>query len=141
MFDLDKPFDYNEAMANPMTETKLLPWLRGEMRTIAIVLGDNDFGNTFRPLLEGLKPILSENQLVESNVELIIRKSIIAYYVGYQHRFDMHKDSEADLEHIGKYLSGIKVLFDDVAEEDIATVDHDGGAWYLELQSGIVSGY
>jgi len=111
------------------------------VRTIAIVLGDNDFGNTFRPLLEGLKSILSDRELTQSNVEIIIRNSTVAYYVGYQHRFDMHESSEAHLEHIKNYLSGIKVLFDEAAEKDIAIADHDGGAWYLEVQSGTVCGY
>lgn len=113
------------------------------MRTIAIVLGDNDFGNTFRPLLEGLKSVLSyreEGELKPADVEQIIRHSIMAYYVGYQHRFDLsYKDDR--LTHTEHYLSGIKVLFDEEAENDISAGDHNGGAWYLELQSGTVCSY
>ena len=113
------------------------------MRTIAISLADNDFGHTFRPLLEGLKPILQEqgNELNEAKVEQIIRSGIMYYYLGYQHRFDLEDASEDKLESISKYLNEIKVLFDEAAETEIATKDHDGGSWYLEVQSGTVSGY
>jgi hypothetical protein len=121
------------------------------MRTIAIVLGDNDFGNTFRPLLEGLKDIIEYHkpfELTKENIDLIIRQSIIAYYIGYQYRFDLQnyhvkvqKTEEEHLNSIWVYLKDVKILFDEEAEADIASKDHDGGAWYLELQSGIISGY
>lgn len=121
-----------------------------KIRTIAIVLGDNDFGNTFRPLLEGLKKIFEyhNGELLTDEVDLIIRQSIMAYYVGYQYCFypgsygnPAHKTHAEHLAQTAEYLSGIKILFDEEAEIDIADVDHDGGAWYLELQSGTVSGY
>jgi hypothetical protein len=57
------------------------------IRTIAIVLGDNDFGNTFRPLLSGLKAILDDRRdeaLSRMDVEIIIRQSIMAYYLELQ---------------------------------------------------------
>jgi hypothetical protein len=117
-----------------------------EIRTIAIVLGDNDFGNTFRPLLEGLKPIFDyrDGNLTPKQCELIIIQSIMAYYVGYQYSFFLQSYGnigEDHLERTAKYLKDIKVLFNEDAEQDISTADHDGGAWYLELQSGTVSGY
>ncbi len=71
----------------------------------------------------------------------------MAYYVGYQYSFfpgsygDGSKTHDEHLAHTAKYLSGIKVLFNEDAEQDIATGDHDQGAWYLELQSGTVAGY
>ena len=123
------------------------------IRTIAIVLGDNDFGNTFRPLLEGLKAILEYHEdrngfsLTPEQIELVVRQSIMAYYVGYQYRFDPTCYGDGSRTHEGhlgetrKYLNDIRVLFNEEAEQDIATKDHDGGAWYLELQSGTVSGY
>jgi hypothetical protein len=116
------------------------------IRTIAIVLGDNDFGNTFRPLLQGLKPIFEyrgEFELTPAQLEVVIRRSVMTYYVGYQYRFDdgCYGDGKNHLYNIEKYFEGIKVLFNEAAENDIATADHDGGAWYLELQSGTVAGY
>lgn len=117
------------------------------MRTLAIVLGDNDFGNTFHPLLKGLKAILADRGEVLSrmDIEIIIRQSIMAYYVGYQYTFlpgdYMSETHEAHLAHIAKYLSRIRVLFDEEAERDIVTEDHDHGAWYLEIQSGRVEAY
>jgi hypothetical protein len=117
-----------------------------DIRTIAIVLGDNDFGNTFRPLLEGLKPIFEyrgEYELTPEQLEIIIRRSAMAYYVGYQYSFydGGYGDGKNHLYNTEKYFEGIKVLFNEAAENDIATADHDGGAWYLELQSGTVAGY
>ena len=121
-----------------------------KIRTIAIVLGDNDFGNTFRPLLEGLKKTIEyhDGNLLPEEIDMIVRQGIMAYYVGYQYRFTpgsygypAHKTHEQHLAHTAAYLKDVKVLFDEEAEEDIATKDHDSGAWYLELQSGVVQGY
>ena len=117
------------------------------IRTIAIVLGDNDFGNTFRPLLEGLKAIFEYRgeELTPENVEVIIHRSVMAYYVGYQYSFYPgsygDRTHEEHMSNTALYLADIKVLFNEAAEQDIATADHDGGAWYLELQSGTVAGY
>jgi hypothetical protein len=119
------------------------------IRTVAIVLGDNDFGNTFRPLLNGLKAVIEYHgsDLTPEQIELIIRQSVMAYYVAYEYRFDPFcygDGSRTEAEHLAitaKYLSEIKVLFDEAAENDILTADHDGGAWYLEVQSGVVKGY
>jgi hypothetical protein len=118
------------------------------IRTIAIVLGDNDFGNTFRPLLNGLKAVFEHRpDLAPEEVELVIRQSIMAYYVGFQYSFypgnygDGSRTNEEHLTRTAKYLTDVKVLFNAEAEEDIASKDHDGGAWYLELQSGTVAGY
>jgi hypothetical protein len=135
-----------------MRTTDIQPTM-DRVRTIAIVLGDNDFGNTFRPLLEGLKAVLEHHEdrngfsLTPEQIELVIRQSVSAYYVGFQYHFEPGSygdSSKTHEEHIAKtaaYLKDIRVLFDDAAEADIATADHDGGAWYLELQSGTVSGY
>lgn len=113
------------------------------MRTIAIVLGDNDFGTTFRHLLDGLKRVLEyhSHSLNRADIELIIRRSIMAYYIGYQYRFDLDGGQDMGGPDMEKYLNGIRVLFDEEAEADIATKDHDSGAWYLELQSGTVASY
>jgi hypothetical protein len=119
------------------------------MRTIAIILGDNDFSHTFMPLLEGLYDVFEYHEPYnwsQDNVKLVICHSIMAYYVGYQYRFENVYTEGIDteehyLEHISKYLKDIHILFDEEAEQDIASKDHDGGAWYLELQSGTVSRY
>lgn len=113
-----------------------------QIRTIAIVLGDNDFSNTFRPMLNGLKLALDYRDDCQPNreqIELMIRKSILSYYVNYQYRFDL--STQEDLTVTERYLQYVKILFNEEAEADIQTKDHDGGAWYLELQSGVISGY
>jgi hypothetical protein len=116
------------------------------IRTIAVVLGDNDFGNTFRPLLESLKAIFAyrgENELTPEQIEVIIRRSAMSTYIAYQYSFypEGYGDGKNHLYNMEKYFEGIRVLFNEAAENDIATADHDGGAWYLELQSGTVAGY
>jgi hypothetical protein len=109
------------------------------MRTIAIVLGDNDFGNTFYPLLETLKRVLKYRELTEHEIKLVLQKNLIGHYLAFQHNFDMLQ--ECDEKKMYEYLSKAKVLFDAEAEQDILNKDHDFGAWYLEVQSGVISGY
>ena len=116
------------------------------MRTIAIVLGDNDFGNTFRPLLESVQRVLAyRDDLTPENVETIIRQGALSHYVAYQFRFSMGGygggDMETHFQSIRSYFKDLRVLFDEEAETDILTNDHDCGAWYLEIQSGVIAGY
>jgi hypothetical protein len=120
------------------------------MRTIAIVLGDNDFGSTFQALLETIKRVIEyrggvlSREASPENIEFIIRQSVMSHYLAFQYRFALvygHRSKEEHLAHLTDYLGKIKVLFDDVAESSIATEDHDSGAWYLEIQSGQIASY
>ncbi len=115
-------------------------------RTIAIVLCDNDFFKTFMPLLEGLVNVLIDrgDEADDKFIGLVIRQSILAHYVAYQYHPSWSYNGlsqEEHLENTGKYLSKIRILFDEEAEKHIAENDHDGGSWYLELYTGRVSGY
>ena len=113
------------------------------MRTIAVVLGDNDFGNTFKPLLETLYSAIKWNGgLTEEAVSAAIRAGIEFHYVAFQHGSHFGESGYGTVEDTIEYLcKGIKVLFDREAEADICQCDHDGGAWYLELVSGKVAAY
>lgn len=115
------------------------------MRTIAIILGDNDFDNTFRPLLEGIARILKwrePEQLPPNVIELIIRESTFGHYLAYQHRFDLESSYCHDsMVSLRDYFDTVLILFDEEAEADIAESDHDHGAWYLDVQSGLVFSY
>jgi|ERR1700739_766954 len=120
------------------------------MRTIAVVFGDNDFGCTFRPLMETLLRVIeyrgAEN-ITEDEVRAIVKNNLFGHYIAFQHHFD--HDSRRNLEriedsldHTEKYLlSKTKVLFDEEAEKHIAYYDHDHGSFYLELQSGTIASY
>jgi len=112
------------------------------MRTIAIVLGDNDFGNTFKPLLESLyRGIAWNDGLSREAVEAAIRAGIGFHYLAFQHGRRFGQEGHSSLEDKVHYLSKLRVLFDEEAEADICHVDHDGGAWYLELATGHVHAY
>jgi hypothetical protein len=114
-----------------------------KIRTIAIVLCDNDFVNTFEPLLESIKLALKHQKGMgfgEKDVEAWIRAGIPYFY----RTFQWHGTgalSEEDQEKSIKYLSQIKVLFNEKAEQHIEEHDHDGGSWYLDVPWGIVHSY
>lgn len=115
------------------------------MRTIAIVLGDNDFGNTFKPLLESIANAIEfrrnaeRDELSPEVIEKLIYEGIRFHYMAYQIRYNI--ETFDDLNRITCYLSKIRILFDEEAEADILENDHDSGAWYLHIGSGDVFSY
>jgi len=111
-------------------------------RTIAVVLGDNDFGNTFKPLLETVYRAVRWNDGLPSHViETAIRSGIEFHYVAFQHGKRAGKSGNLSVPDTVSYLSEIRILFDEEAEADIQERDHDSGAWYLELATGQVYAY
>lgn len=116
------------------------------MRTIAIILGDNDFGNTFIPLLESIGNAIEfrrnaeRDELSPEILTKTIHEGIKFHYLAYQVRYDLEAyESTDDCDKIICYLDKIRILFDEEAEADILTEDRDGGAWYL--QNNIVRSY
>ncbi|GBG14533.1 3-oxoacyl-(acyl-carrier-protein) synthase 3 [Novimethylophilus kurashikiensis] len=111
------------------------------VRTIAIVLGDNDFGNTFKPLLEAIhRAIQWNNGLSREVLEKSIKAGIEFHYLAFQHGRDFNQNIAARLASTLDYLQPT-ILFDEDAEADIDFSNHDGGAWYLEVQSGNIHYY
>lgn len=112
------------------------------MRTIVIVLNDNDYGNTFRPLLETVYRAIDWNDGLTTEV---VKKAIFAgiefHYLAFQLGGNFGKSGYGTIEETVKYLGKIDVLFDEAAEADICQRFHDGGAWYLELATGKVTAY
>ncbi len=113
------------------------------MRTICIRLCDNDFGSTFRNLLETLYNVFIYSPPESPEiVEKIIREGLRFHYIAFQNQYDYSNRADKDIEEhfkdIEKYLSDIKIYFDDEAEKFIQEHDHDGGSWYLEVQTGKV---
>lgn len=112
------------------------------MHTIAVILGDNDFGNTFQPLLESVyRAILWQGGLSREAVEKAIRCGVEFHYVAFQLGDRYTEEGCRKVEETVRYLSDIQVLFDEEAEADIQSSDHDGGAWYLEMATGKVYAY
>ncbi len=144
------------------------------MRTIAVILGDNDYGSTFLPLMETLKRAMEyrsmnpelpwlvqamgrpERLLTEQDVRHMITEMVMGHYVAFQYSYNPQdyrvrnksnmqeptsQEHEEELASTREYLNRIRILFDEEAEQDIANKDHDHGAWYLDLQSGVIGDY
>jgi hypothetical protein len=117
------------------------------MRTIAIVHGDNDFGTVYQTLLKTVLDVIEYHggvigkQITREFIERVIREGIRFHYIAYQYRYDLDPHKEEEIAKIVEYLSSLKVLFDEEAEDDILIGDHDGGAAYLEMQSRSIKLY
>lgn len=113
------------------------------MRTIVIILGDNDFGQTFRPLLKTINRAIKCNDdlTTPEQVTTCIKEGVRFHYLTFQHRIRHTESTCYKIEKVIDYLSKIRILFDEEAESDIQTKDHDSGAWYLELATGNVYSY
>lgn len=115
-----------------------------KIRTIAVILCDNDFGITFTNLLETIMRAInyhngSKNELKKEDIEKIIYEGIRFHYLAFQKDNTGLETDKERLEYILSYLKeGVKIYFDDEAEEFISNNDHDGGSWYLETITGKV---
>ena len=113
-----------------------------KIRTVAIVLCDNDFHGVYLPMLHSIKHLIEYLDGMDSDLEWNIRefvkRSTLAFYVGFNWRSEKDPDDHASTE---RYLSKARVLFNEEAEQHILNNDHDGGSWYLEVDSGIINSY
>lgn len=111
------------------------------MRTIAVVLGDNDFGNTFRPLLESVhRAILWQGGMSRERAQALITTGLEFHYLAFQQRQTVNGDA-LGIQAEDYLRARLRVLFDEEAEADIQNSDHDHGAWYLEVPTGNVYSY
>lgn len=115
------------------------------METIAAILGDNDFENTFRPLLESVGRALREHPgLSPAQVTSLIHMGIKFHYAAFQnHLCHAQVPSSFRKEYASTklYLSKLKVLFDEEADAAYATKDHNGGSWHLNISTGQISSF
>lgn len=113
------------------------------MRTVAIILGDNDFGNTFYPLLHSLREVIHfhDGKVDEDFIRKVIIEGIRFHYIAFQEGMMYSFHHAIKIDRIINSLEKVKILFDEEAEKDIATKDHNKGAWYFELQSGNIASY
>ena len=119
------------------------------MRSIAILLCDNDFGNTFRPLLDTICRAVTEHNACDgpdftpAQVTSLIKMALPFHYGAFQNRYSLYRqdDFAQDVAQAVKYLSRIRVLFDDEADNAFQALDHDGGSWHLHLPSGQINSF
>jgi hypothetical protein len=112
------------------------------IRTVAIVLNDNDFGNTFRPLLESIYSAITWNGgMSREAIIASILAGVEFHYVAFQHGSHFGESGYGTTEGTVKYLKEAQILFNEEAEADICQKDHDAGAWYLDVQSGNIAAY
>jgi len=121
------------------------------MRTIAVVLCDNDFLHTFPPLLKSVGEAIKawegcreSERPNEAEVEALIRSGLEYFYRGFQlggRGRGLGGGGYGEVLGTVKYLQSIKVLFDEAAEQHIQSHDDDGGSWYLEVTTGNVYSY
>jgi len=102
------------------------------MRTIAIVLCDNDYYNTFTNLLDSIYKVIVWHE--DKSIDLILIEKWIRAGINY-YCLTYNNCSHNDINYL---QDKVKVLFDEEAEKFIETHDHDGGSWYLELATGKV---
>jgi hypothetical protein len=110
------------------------------MRTIVIRLCDNDFGNTFRNLLETINRVLifkkGTRDYTQEHITNCILEGIRFHYSAFQSTWD---EADPEFNRTVEYLeSKVKILFDEKAEKFIEEHDDDHGSWYLEVQTGKV---
>jgi hypothetical protein len=116
--------------------------IEDSVRTVAIVLNDNDFGNTFRPLLESIYSAITWNGgMSREAIIASILAGVEFHYVAFQHGSHFGESGYGTTKETVEYLKRVQILFNEDAEADICQYPHDGGAWYLEVQSGNISSY
>lgn len=107
------------------------------VHAIAIVLGDNDFITTFRPLMESVKRAIEyHGELTKEQATAIIKSGIEWHYQTFQNM----KRGEPSPGTIGYLYGQTRVLFDAEACADVLN-DRDGGAVFLDVQTGEILMY
>lgn len=120
------------------------------MRTIALILGNNDYANVLVAMLESINEAIIWRTSEDPHPDLVgfridpdyvsnlltesIRFHLAAYSFDPQYPQGPFLDYLADAELY--FRRKMKILFDDEAEFFISTNDHDYGSYYLTLLTG-----
>lgn len=109
---------------------------------VAIVLGDNDFGNTMRPLLESVyRAYQFRGKMFDAeHLQEIIEEGLKFHYLAFQDYGEVARNPKTDST-VNYLLEGLTVLFNQDAVREIATQDHDKGAWFLSFVVGEVHSF
>lgn len=121
-------------------------------RSVAIVLGDNDFGTTFKNLLDTVvNTLIYDPDTPAIAIETFIRSAVRSHYLGFQYKWEYHggvAPPETELQRLESYLLNghgnsrpLRIIFDDAADLAYASEDHDHGAWHLHVASGQINSF
>lgn len=109
---------------------------------VAVSICDNDFNNTFIPILEAvqklLKHLAGSERLTHDLIETFIVDSIQPFYVAYQYNANYCPPLESTVEYLKEK---IKVFFNDEAFLEWQNNDHDDGSYFLDVVAGKVLRY
>lgn len=110
------------------------------IHAISIVLGDNDYSNTFRPLLQTvLRAVEYHGELTKEQAAWMIREGIAFHYRAFQN-LSRREEVQGVTEYVTEYLQSVRILFDEEACAD-TLIDRDDGAWFLDVQTGQITTY
>ena len=112
---------------------------------VLIKFHDNDFGSTFRPLLDSVLNYLYRNSgekpVPDTLIEQMIRDGIEYHYRYFQlassFRYDLNDSRYNRIDSTIEYLNGIKVLFNKDAEAVLQQCDN-GENWLLNISTAEV---
>lgn len=123
------------------------------IKSIAIILSDNDFWSTFNPLLSNVRNTIldpwDKEGLSKENVKKIIIEGLRWHYIAYQYQYRpsyaygiTNYDAEKDITSTVEYLkSNIEIRFDEDADRAPFELDHDGGSWYIHIETGQIASF
>lgn len=113
------------------------------IKFVAIIIGDNDFGDTFKAILSTVQLTLEKNpSITQEQMTQIIDMGIGFYYVAFQHTNHNTVNNQTDIDNVVKYLRDqMRILYNDEAVEASCSADHDGGAWYLDVIYNQISSF
>jgi len=117
------------------------------VRSIAVVWGDNDFHNTFVPLLETLRRAVRyrSEALTPDAIKGLLRDGLWFHYLAFQgeafrpqaiNRYKIPPPGDPTrLAQTMKYLSRdfLSVKFNEEADLAVGTEDHNHSAWYVRF--------
>ncbi len=110
------------------------------MRTVAIILCDNDYGTTFRNLLETVWRVIAwRDKISEEFITQVIRDGMMFHYRAFQQ--SNIQAYRLDENTVMNWFNKVRILFDEEAEKFIQEHDHDGGSWYLTLVTGNIGSF
>lgn len=112
---------------------------------VAIIIGDNDFGETFIPLLKTIQ-ILIENapNVSEDQISRIIEMGVEFNYVAYQllNHYNTDPEHQFAMNSTVNYLKNhMRILYNEDAIEACCQADHGGGAWYLDVVQNQINSF
>jgi hypothetical protein len=111
---------------------------------ICVILGDNDFISAMYQGMYALKEKTDLKSLCPFTVKLFMIESIVHYH---KIRGILNGDLMTDEDEISlrKYIASMRVLFNEkfptIDIEGTIPADHDGGAIYVDVNTGFISSF